>query len=475
MSYRRPNSIFGPLIVIAIGVLLLLRHHLPGFVLGEFIARYWPALLILWGLVRLVEFYSAPPEHRRLGFSGSEILLVVFIIVVGMSFTGIYHIHMNGDWGWNDNNFGWGWGDNGWPPWVETHTFSATVNGVVKPGTPVLVRGFSADVDVEPGSGDRIAIGATDTVRGSQSEAQAAFQRGQPVIGNENGAVTITSVPQGMEDRIRASLKITLPPSCPLTLESRSGNQSVLNWAAPVTVASDHGDVNLNGVKGDVQVTAHHGSVTIGNVTGAARVEGAGSDVNLSDISGPVTIQGDYDGSLTFQHLPKGLDFVSSRTDMHVERVTGSIFTDMGDLRIQDAAGIKVRTRNKDIEVRGFTGGLDVHDQHGQIDGTAEKPPSAPIVLSTRDGDITLNLPPASSFTLSATDRRGSIDSDFPLQITQAGNTSQAQGSFGSNGPAITLDTSNASIELRKAEPSAEPAAPPPPKPPKRPQAPAET
>ncbi|MGH9481791.1 MAG: hypothetical protein ACRD1L_06830, partial [Terriglobales bacterium] len=49
------GSLFFPLLLIAVGLLILSRQAIPGFPLGAWIAHYWPVLLILWGLTRLLE------------------------------------------------------------------------------------------------------------------------------------------------------------------------------------------------------------------------------------------------------------------------------------------------------------------------------------------------------------------------------------------------------------------------------------
>jgi len=49
--YRYRRSLAGPLILILIGVLFLLRNvgvHVP---VWQFFGRFWPVLIIVWGVV----------------------------------------------------------------------------------------------------------------------------------------------------------------------------------------------------------------------------------------------------------------------------------------------------------------------------------------------------------------------------------------------------------------------------------------
>ena len=65
---RPPHrSIAGPVVLILMGVLFLLGtmgimdiHHL-----GSLFARFWPALLILWGVMKLIEYEQAKRRASR--------------------------------------------------------------------------------------------------------------------------------------------------------------------------------------------------------------------------------------------------------------------------------------------------------------------------------------------------------------------------------------------------------------------------
>ena len=58
--YRHRRSLAGPLILIIIGLVFLLRNfgvHIP---VWHVFGRFWPLLLILWGVIRLIEYSLAP-------------------------------------------------------------------------------------------------------------------------------------------------------------------------------------------------------------------------------------------------------------------------------------------------------------------------------------------------------------------------------------------------------------------------------
>ncbi len=57
MSVNQPKSrsIVGPFVLIAVGVLFLI-HNLTGFNIFRVIGRYWPLVLIVLGITKLVEY-----------------------------------------------------------------------------------------------------------------------------------------------------------------------------------------------------------------------------------------------------------------------------------------------------------------------------------------------------------------------------------------------------------------------------------
>ena len=51
----RRTSFVAPLLLIAIGGLFLARNIYPEMPLSIWVSRYWPLILIVWGLLRIVE------------------------------------------------------------------------------------------------------------------------------------------------------------------------------------------------------------------------------------------------------------------------------------------------------------------------------------------------------------------------------------------------------------------------------------
>ena len=82
---KRP-SLLGGLLWIGLGVLFLLRNLSIGPDLWSMIARYWPILLILLGLAKVIEyFWKKQGVSIRIG----EVLGILLILLVGTAITKI--------------------------------------------------------------------------------------------------------------------------------------------------------------------------------------------------------------------------------------------------------------------------------------------------------------------------------------------------------------------------------------------------
>src|SRR5258708_1400284 len=107
----RPRSIFGPLVLICIGLLFLARNvgWISSHSLFWWFSRWWPAILILWGLVKVAEYVWASrkgePAPRGIGPGG--IVFLIFFIMFGLGATGASHVNWEG-FNWNPDGSFWG-------------------------------------------------------------------------------------------------------------------------------------------------------------------------------------------------------------------------------------------------------------------------------------------------------------------------------------------------------------------------------
>src|SRR5512138_1691648 len=93
VPYQPPRRSFaGPLILIILGVLLLMgtMHLVDARMLLHYFGRYWPVLIILWGLIKVLEYFQDQAAGRpSRGVGAGGYIFLVFLILIGLSATGV--------------------------------------------------------------------------------------------------------------------------------------------------------------------------------------------------------------------------------------------------------------------------------------------------------------------------------------------------------------------------------------------------
>ena len=205
-----------------------------------------------------------------------------------------------------------------------------------------------------------------------------------------------------------------------------------------------------------------------GNVT----INGRGQQIDVGEIAGQVSVNGEFYGPIHVRRIAKAVQFNSSRTALSVSAALGRLDMESGDLTISDTPGnISLETRDKDIQFENVEGNVTITNRNGNVDIRYSQPPTSNITITNGSGDISLALPARSAFTISAVARSGDISNDFEtpaLRLVETAPNTQLEGTVGSGGPKITLNTSYGTINIRRA-PTTPPVPPPtsaPPKPP---------
>ncbi|MCK4272713.1 hypothetical protein KAX22_08690, partial [bacterium] len=89
-----------------------------------------------------------------------------------------------------------------------------------------------------------------------------------------------------------------------------------------------------------------------------------------------------------------------------------------------------------------------IFNQNGDIELALDEIRQNLYRLDTSFGVVRLNFPPSPSATIRAQTFCGTIDSDFPLEITRVGTTQMARGKLGQGKTLIQLDAKNSNIYL---------------------------
>lgn len=461
---RRNRSLFVPLLLILLGALLLVRNFRPEFPFWDIVARYWPAVLVVWGLAKLAGALRRPAPGEpswRPSLTIGEFFLALFIVAVGLSASQWVRVR---------NEIPWGQFDIDWP-WSERFTFTQDLKRPLPPNATVYFENYAGDVRVTGSDTQELTATLNKQVR-SQSEADARKLADslQPEVVQDGNSVTVRmpSNPQ-----FRADLQVTLPRNTPLRFDVRRGSIQASDIVGNVSGNVEFGDASVSNIQGNVRLQLRRGSLSAQNIKGNVELEGRGSDIQAADVSGQLFIRGDYSGASDFSNIAQGVKFSSSRTDMEIQKLPGRLEMTLGSLSIKQPGGaVTVNTRSKDIRIEDFDERVQVMNHGASVELSTTRLPLKDIEVENHSGGIELSLPARSEFQVDAVAQRGDVESDFgPLEIQTGSETGQARGRVGKAGGNLKLSTSYGSIRLRKLgtdvavpAPAQPPKAPAPPK-----------
>ena len=448
----RRGSVFAPLLLIGLGLLFLVRNLYPDLPVMDFLSRYWPFVLILWGGLRLAEILywaatSKPlPPH---GVSGGEWILVVFLCLAGWTVSAIHNY--NGWWPRNSIRLG------GLDMFGETFDYPLSGQTASGKAPHIVIESFRGSARITGADTDQVKATGRKTVRAMQQGDADKADKQTPFELISNGEQLIVRTNQDRVNggyRISEDLELTVPKDASVEARGRYGDFDVTGVNGSVEVNSDNSGVRLQDIGGDVRLDLRRSDVIhAANVKGGVDLRGRGSDIELQNVQGNVSVNGTYTGVVQFRGLAKPLHFEGPQTELHVEKLPGQIRMALGDFTGINLVGpVRLTSRSRDVTISGVTQSLEISVDRGDIDLRPERAPLARMDVHTRSGDIELALPVDAKFDLKASTKHGDVSNDYgaPLKTQPEGRGADLGGSVG-DGPTLTLNSDRGSITVRKA------------------------
>ena len=449
--------------LILLGVLFLLGTMgiLDTHRLGLLFAHYWPALLILWGVIKLIEYEQAKrygQTARGIGVGG--VFLMLFLIGAGLIATQVARLD------WNSlrehTHFG---EDEDWDKFFggPTFNYSDELSQDIPAGSTLRVTDDHGTITVNVADGKTMKVSLRKTVRAEeQKDADSYNSKTKPLLTVVDKVVTLNANTQGGGDKgVTTDMDIFVPANTTLAITSSRGNVTIAGMAADVEVNHHRGEVNINNHTGNVLLNLDGSSVRLGQVKGDVTIQGKVNEVAVEDVDGAVHMNGEFWESTRLVRISKTVSFRSSRTDMEFSRLDGRLDLDSGDLRADSLTGpMRLKTRSKDVSLEGLSGDLRLEDSNGTVRVGLYKPGN--IQIDNRKGDVQVTIPPNTAMKVEARTHEGEIESDFDeIKVDNRDRESSASGSIGTNGPPLKLNCEKGAIEIRKGTVAVVPPAPP--------------
>jgi hypothetical protein len=451
---RRAGGVFWGVILVATGLIFLLKNLGYPIYIWTGLALYWPVLLILWGIIKLFDY----ARWKRAGqpgplFGAGEVVLLIVVILSGTALTAA--ANMSPDFGYllEMANI------DLWDITGNSYQFSEHYEKDVPSGSSIEIINRYGNVEVTPAETDRIVVDVAKTVIAADQTAANDLEKVLTYsIVQEGDTYRVISTFNRDQNSVRGrrfktSLTVKVPRRSSLVVNNRNGavkiseltgEQRVTNAFGKVAVGQIMGNINIvnrnddvtvKEITGDANISNEFGSTEVDAVSGTLELRFRNGNADIAEVKGDAKISGAF-GSLKADDIHGGLNVDSRMTSIEVSRVGG------------DAT---IQSQFQSVDLDNVKGSVNIDNRNGSVEVHYEQPPAKIIRIMSRYGDVRLVLPRDSAFTVEARTRFGDASSDFPELTDRSDNNRESlSGQVGSGGPEIRIDNTNGSIRIER-------------------------
>ena len=371
---QRPGraSLLAGLFWASLGAVLLL-DVLNVLNVFRFVGTYWPLLLIIYGLGKVVDYYRLTQAARiRVG----EIFGVVFIAVFGWSFGKIAdaHIHLIRDVPiFADLNL------EEWPltisldPETETFTFEASESIDLSRVEQVEIRNLYGDVRLLPSDDGNPSVELKKEVRGETESAAAKIADDVLILlESAESRLVIESNRKELGDRgkkLNTHLIVRLPDHLPAKVSNSYGNIHLKQRRGDCDLENSYGKIEVREVQANLNVAGRYQKIDIRNVEGAVNVSNRRAAVTVLDVSGDVEISNDYD-TARIENIRGNVVVRNQFGRVQVENVSGTANIEAKGSRVQVvevADTVTVNNSRERVEARDLDQALNLTTSYSSV------------------------------------------------------------------------------------------------------------
>lgn len=460
-AYRR-GSIFWALTLIGVGVIFLWQNFNTSLHPWQIIAKFWPILIIFWGLSKLVDYVQARAHPETVPpplFTASEVILLVLILALGTLLSKVV-LRPWQEWSGVDMD-----NDGIASIFMNSYAYTQSLSSPANAQPHLLVVDRRGDVEVHASDQPALDAVVKKTVW-APNEAEARKLSDQVKIefveqaGRYVLQTNIDSLPDsGHNVRLDITLRVPKTTSTEITAERGDVILEGLKGEQALTVHG--GDIHINNLEGLLRVDKGGGLTEVRDLNGNLELNGRGNDIDVAGVTGTATVNGEFSGEVQFRNIVQTLRYTSSRTDLTAQKLTGRLDMEVGSLDLTGIDGpLQISTRQKDITLNDFKHDVKIADTNGDVRLRTSTPPTHSIDVDLNKGLIELALPAACNFQIDARSRNGEANCDFAspaLKVIREGENASINGTYGKGGPTIHLSTEYGTINLLRESESSQP------------------
>ena len=387
--HRRPSLLAG-LLWTAFGIMFLLRNLGIGPDLWAMARRYWPILLILVGLGKVIDYLR---QKEGVSLKIGEVFGLLFVLIIGLAISQIpgsavkdllsTSINIGGA----DVFLG------------STHEYSQDFTYPLTAETPVRIENSNGQVSVSPGSDNEIRVHLRKSVfEDDEARARQIADEIKVEGGQEGKAKALTFVLKTNRDdmssknyHFKTDIDVFVPKHVQLELRNSFGGVNISGLDGKINVHSSTGssqqatlevhdcsgtflvsneyiEARLTNLTGNLSVSAR-GRVTVQSIKGDVDVHNEYSPVEISDIDGKVTVSDD-EGSVNMKNVSKSVVIDARGSNVTVNNLQDSVKIISSHRRVvvsDVATDVQLTSSYGSATLRKIKGNVDINSDSDRL------------------------------------------------------------------------------------------------------------
>ena len=459
----RYRSIFWSLILISVGLLFLLRNL--GFEIRPWliIAKYWPLLIIFWGLSKLLSYFRSeedPNAARRSLLTGGDIVLLLFLLVLGSAVTKAVSFHLPD---FPKDIFDLQ-SDEAFDVFDEAHKSFTYIEEKSQPLTKkdgaleIQNQYGNVDINVHSLPELKIRLEKKITTRNEAKAKELARLLKIKMEAKSPGYAVSTNRDQmdaEQDEGIKTNLTIWVPKTTRVVVSNKYGSVTLNGVVGTHNLTNGYGAIKVSDIEGSLHIENQNGPITVTGVSGDCDISNKYGAVELDTIGGKAHIDGGY-GSVVLRKIKGPVQLVHKYGLVECNDLDSTLSVDgrYAEIKGSNIGGdVQITTSYKDVDLENVEGAMIIQGKHGDINIKGEHSPSKPIKVESEYSAVTITLPEESRFRIEAYSKFGKFVSEFesiegadfsPESVSGV----KVKGSHGEGGPLITVNTSYRDINL---------------------------
>ena len=289
---RSAGSVFWGLILISVGMIFLFKNLGYEIPVWAGVARYWPILLILWGVIKLFDY----ARWKRAGepgplFGAGEVVLLIIVILSGTALTAASNISPD------FNTFFENVGIDVFDITGNDYMYTEHYEKDVPAGSSIEIINRYGNVEVTPSETDRITVDVAKTVvAANQEQADNLSKVLTYSIVEEGSRYRIISTYNRDQNssrgrRFKTSLTVHVPTRSNLNVNNRNGSVEISGLTGDQNLTNAFGEVTLQNISGRVQIRNRNDRVIVEDITGDTEIVNEFGNVEGRRINGSVSVR----------------------------------------------------------------------------------------------------------------------------------------------------------------------------------------